>query len=738
MPMEQEQELPAWRQQLRRFSTLNIRGKIVLPYLILTLTVAVIGLYVVTKLVAGSLEERLNNQLLEAGRVVSDSLARQEIEHLESARAVAFTEGLAGALQAGDRERVAALAQPTAAVRNVECLIVTNAQGRAVFHGLREEDGRFEIVKDPFDPSELWMVQALLEAGDPNGLPKRSLALYLLDDRYYYFTAIPVGLEDGSIGVVIVGTSLDTLLPHFKKTSLADVTIYHDSGRAVASTFTGVEQPSDVAALLDKLAITPEHYERVIHSPDSTTVEQLDEIRGRDYHFAHEVLRVGNDSLGVFAVALPSSFIIRAGTTSRYTYAAIFAVAMVGVIAIGYLISQRITHPLNRLVHTSQAVAEGDLEQRTGIASTDEIGMLAATFDEMTGRLAERTRALEEALGRMRAILSSIGDGVLLEDMEKNLIPLNAAAEIMLQDMSAEFLLNPLRELSTVNREEIADPQMNPWLLERRRFEVGKKVISAHSDAVRTDEGKLLGTVIVLRDVTAEVEADRLKDAFVTHVSHELRTPLTAIMGYSDLLLATAGDALGKEQRGFLETIHRHTDNLVSMINALLDFSEVEAWDRVSLQRRPTSLSNLIEEVAKTWRPEMEEKGLTFQVETSPNLPQVDADARRLRWVVINLVRNAQQYTPEGGSVTLRLYERDDQVILDVIDTGIGISPKDQQQLFSRFYRVTNVTQDGTRGIGLGLYVAKAVIEAHGGEIRVFSEEGAGSTFSMVLPALQD
>jgi len=134
----------------------------------------------------------------------------------------------------------------------------------------------------------------------------------------------------------------------------------------------------------------------------------------------------------------------------------------------------------------------------------------------------------------------------------------------------------------------------------------------------------------------------------------------------------------------------------------------------------------------------MEEKELTFQVETSPNLPQVDADARRLRWVVINLVRNAQQYTPEGGSVTLLLYERDDQVILDVIDTGIGISPKGQQQLFSRFYRVTNVTQDGTRGIGLGLYVAKAVIEAHGGEIRVFSEEGAGSTFSMVLPALQD
>lgn len=738
MGQEREEKLSEWRQKLRRLSTLNIQGKIVLPYLILTLTVAIIGLYVVTKLVAGSLEERLNNQLLEAGRVVSDSLARRETEHLESARAVAFTVGLTDALQAGDRERVAALAQPAAAVRGVECLVIVDTQGQAVFHGLRQDDGRFEIVEDPFDPSGLWMVQELVEAGDPNGLPKRGLVLYLLNDRYYYFTAIPVGLEDGSVGVVIVGTSLDTLLPHFEKTSLADVTIYLNGGRAIASTFTRAEQPADVDALLDKLSITPELYEQVIHSPDSTTIEQIDDIRGRDYHFAHEVLRVGNDSLGVFAAALPSGFIIRAGTTSRYTYAAIFATAMVGVIAIGYLISQRITRPLSRLVHTSQAVAEGNLDQRTGIASADEIGRLAATFDQMTGRLADRTSALEEALGRMRAILSSIGDGVLLGDMEGDLIPLNRAAKTLLQDMATGFLISPLRELST-ELQETSDPQINPWLLERRRFEVGKKVISARSAAVRTDDGELLGTVIVLRDVTAAVEANRLKDAFVTQVSHELRTPLTVIKGYSDLLLTNAGDALDEEQCGFLESIHRHSDNLVSMITALLDFSEIEAWDRLSLrQRRPTPLSELIEEIAETWRPEMKEKDLTFRTEISPDLPQVDADVRRLRWAVINLVRNAWQYTQEGGDVTLRLHEHDGQVVLEVEDTGIGIPREDQQRLFSRFYRVTNATQDDVRGIGLGLYVTKAIVEAHGGEIHVLSEEGVGSTFSVILPALQE
>jgi len=304
--------------------------------------------------------------------------------------------------------------------------------------------------------------------------------------------------------------------------------------------------------------------------------------------------------------------------------------------------------------------------------------------------------------------------------------------------MADNFALGPLRELSVEDYDQVTDLQPSPWLLERRRFQVGRKVISAHSAAVRTDDGEHLGTVIVLRDVTAEAEAERLKDAFITHVSHELRTPLTAIKGYSELLLVTAGGALDKEKLGFLETISRHTDNLVAMINELLDFSEMEAGGRLGLRRRPMLLTALVEEIAEEVRPQIQEKGLTFQVETPAELPLVEADPRRLRWAVINLVRNAWQYTPTGGSVTLRLSEHDGQVVLDVVDTGIGISPEDQKHLFSRFYRVTNVTADDVRGLGLGLYVTRAIVEAHGGSIQIVSKKGFGSTFSVILPALQD
>jgi signal transduction histidine kinase len=174
----------------------------------------------------------------------------------------------------------------------------------------------------------------------------------------------------------------------------------------------------------------------------------------------------------------------------------------------------------------------------------------------------------------------------------------------------------------------------------------------------------------------------------------------------------------------------------MNMINTLLDFSEMEAWDGLKLHRYPLDFSELVEEAAEPWKSEMEQKGLTFEVELPPDLPKISADTKRLSWVVVNLIRNAWQYTPEGGRVTVRLHQQDSRLVLDVEDTGTGIAEEDLTRLFSRFYRVASETH--VRGIGLGLYIAKAIVEGHGGEIRVQSEAGVGSTFTVVVPTLQE
>ncbi|MBN1179348.1 MAG: HAMP domain-containing protein [Anaerolineae bacterium] len=736
---EPEQIKGTRKLDLRSILALNIRSRIVLPYLILTLLVAIAGTYVVTNLVASSLDERLTNHLLEAGRVVSDDLVRQERAHLEAAGFIAFTQGMNDALLADDPQRVAELAEPAASGFGIETLVIVTADGAEMLHLLRRADGSLQRLEGHFGIADLPIVRPLLDAGDPTGPPRRAIGLHAIDQRYYYLTALPFGLDGTLSGVIIVGTSLDTLLPQFKATSLADVTVYLDGGRAIASTFTFAEYATDGATVrLEDLSIVPELYESCLQATESVKGENV-ELYGRDYRIARGPLAIGNDRLAVFSVALPSNFIIQAGTTSRNTYALLFVAVAASVVLIGYATAQRITRPLSRLVRTSQAVAEGDLDQRTGIDRADEIGSLAASFDEMTERLTERTRALktlldtyQEASGRMRAILLSIGDGVLLEDMDGNFVPLNPAAEMMLEDMAQNFLSSPLHEL-TSDEDGHESGAATPWMLDHRRFQMGEKVVSVHSAAVRTDTGEQLGTVIVLRDVTTEAETERLKDAFVAHVSHELRTPLTAIKGYCSLML-NADQPVPPHYHGFLEIIDRQTDSLVMMIEELLDFSEMEAKGKLRIHRQPVSLTDLIEDIAAAWRPKMEEKELDFHVDVPPHLPLVHADPRRLRWAIINLVRNAWQYTPSGGQVTLKPSAQNGMVMIDVIDTGVGISLTDQLHIFDRFYRIVQEMDDDVRGLGLGLYVTKAIVEAHGGELRLTSQKGVGSTFSLLIP----
>ena len=372
---------------------MSIRFKVILPYLILTLIVAITGVYVVTKLVADSLNERLTNQLLESGRVVSDGMARQEVKHVEVARIIAFTRGLGDALQKDDRETVAALAKPIAGGLDAENLILVNLQGQELLHLIKGPERTFQQATTQGGADKWPFVQSLLTGHNPQSLPQRGITINPVNKRYYYYSAIPIALNDEMVGVIIVGTSLDSLLSTLKSTSLADLIFYGENGLALATTLAGHENDP---GFLSTLSISPDLYGKIAASENIVNGENFI-TAGRWYSLARGSLRVSSDQLGVFGVILPLDFVVTSGAISRNIYIFLFAIAMIAVILVGYLISRLIINPLYSLMRTSQAIAGGDLTQRTGVRSKDEIGTLANTFDEMTDRLQERSIELERA-----------------------------------------------------------------------------------------------------------------------------------------------------------------------------------------------------------------------------------------------------------------------------------------------------------------------------------------------------
>lgn len=622
---------------------MSIRFKVILPYLLLTLLVAVTGVYVVTKLVANTLSERLTNQLLEAGRVVSDDFVRQELKHVGTARIAAYTSGLAEALESGDRSTATALAIPLADGLGVENLILIDANGQEIVHLLEGANGTLKQVNEFTDAASSAIVEPLLAGGDPESPPRRGLGTNLVDGRYYYYTALPVPLNNKLVGVVLIGTSLDTMLPYLKSTSLADVIIYGDKGQMIATTLMGRVPESASPA---DLSISEQELKEILGSPEVVRGENFT-LEGRWYSLARAPLQVGDDRLGAFAVVLPLNYVIQSGAISRNTYVILFGLAMLGVVLIGYLISRLIINPLHSLVNTSRAIASGDLERRTGIRSSDEIGFLANTFDEMTERLRERTLELE----RTNRILEQL---------------------------------------------------------------------------------------------------DRAKVKFIQISAHELRTPLTLILGYAQMVQMRTKHVQDEELKRFIEGILDGVDGMTDIVNNMLDVSRIDS-NALDLKPATVHVDSVIDKVVSPLKEPEIERQVEISTEGLKELPPISADSDQLQKVFHHIVTNAVKYTPDGGriKITGRVVNEAGsgaQVEIAVRDTGIGIDPQDQELIFEKFYQTGEVLLHSTGktkflggGPGLGLAIAKGIVEAHKGRVWVESpghdeEKNPGSTFYVRLP----
>jgi PAS domain S-box-containing protein len=246
------------------------------------------------------------------------------------------------------------------------------------------------------------------------------------------------------------------------------------------------------------------------------------------------------------------------------------------------------------------------------------------------------------------------------------------------------------------------------------------------------EAGRFVGTS---RDVTRERAADRLKDEFFGLVSHELRTPLTSIIGYAELLNELESENLSAQGRRFVEVIERNSRRELNLVGDLLMLTRISAGT-FEIDIGTADLAEIAEAAVEAARPAAEKAELELVLER-PEHAALAADRHRLGQVADNLVSNAIKFTPRGGRVTVRVAEEGDRVVLAVTDTGIGIAADEIEKLFERMYRSAEASRRHIQGTGLGLTIAKAIVEAHGGAIEVESELGAGTTFKVVLARRQ-
>lgn len=381
----------SWAAERLLYPARHIRWKIIAPYLGLTIVLAAAGTYTATRLVTGPLEERFDNQLAEAARVTSDSIVRRERAHLEVVRAIAFTEGVASATRTESAARLRALIEPIAANKRAELVEVLDANGQRVL-GIQLADPQsleYERLDDPNDRATWPIAQSVL-ASNEDALGDKFAQIGQSPDGYALYTAGPIYDGDKLVGVVLVGSLLSSVLPASKGEALADITVYGFDGTPLATTFA-------TAASADEADLAPGDAAGAQFDAPAGMRERKD-LFGREFDLLYGELVIRDQAVGVFSVALPSSFILTAGGSTRWQMGLLFALATGVVLLAGWALARSLTKPLLRLVGTARAVAGGDLTARSGVRTADEIGVLASSFDAMTERLQRQHLATVRAL----------------------------------------------------------------------------------------------------------------------------------------------------------------------------------------------------------------------------------------------------------------------------------------------------------------------------------------------------
>ncbi len=395
---------------------------------------------------------------------------------------------------------------------------------------------------------------------------------------------------------------------------------------------------------------------------------------------------------------------------------------------------------VRRDLELSETREKRELELKELETRSKELEGLRAALMNILEDVEESREEAEEEKNRTLAIINNFADGLLVFDQEEKLSLINPRAELYLdvkgRDLIGKSILG-LKLFPTV--EPLAKLlEQEPKGIFRKELQSGENLIVEVSTLpISTGEEKL-GTLVILHDIAREKTIERMKTEFVSLAAHQLRTPLSAIKWTLRMLLDGDLGGITPEQKDFIEKTYKSNERMISLINDLLDVTRIEEG-RYLYKPILTEIEPVVQFVARSYKEEGERRNIKIEFKKpEKKLPRIRMDVEKIKLAIENLFDNATKYTPSGGKVTVSLKGDAKEVQLSVKDTGIGI-PKDQQRrVFTKFFRGANVMRIETEGSGLGLFIAKNIIEAHGGKIWFDSEEGKGTTFYFTLPVKEE
>ncbi len=426
-------------------------------------------------------------------------------------------------------------------------------------------------------------------------------------------------------------------------------------------------------------------------------------------------------------------------TFESITYKIIGAGVLVAFLTAGisFIVSRRLSFPLERMTQGAQLFAKGELSHRLYIPKTEEMANLVVALNQMANQLDERIKSVIKHRNELEAVLSSMKEGVIAFDLDERILRINQVAAAM-------FNKDPWEMENRSIQEAIRNSELQKFTKNALRngdglecdivfYQEKERVLNVHSTTLLDAKEERIGILVVLNDVTRLRRLENMRQDFVANVSHEIKTPLTAILGFVETLLQDS-DKIPENACRFLSIIDRHVHRLVAIIEDLLNLSRIERdSERKEIAMVHAPVEDVIRTAVQVLEVRAEEKKIRIEFKCVESM-SADMDSPLIEQAVVNLLDNAIKYSEVGSTIEIHATEKYGEVIISIRDHGIGIDEEHLPRLFERFYRVDKARSRKLGGTGLGLAIVKHIIQAHNGKVTVESRPGKGSTFTLHLP----